>query len=210
MSVHHIVSILEQAFFPKWLSVLYQWLSAPQPDYDEITKWYLGWKSLIPNSLLANERVRKQMNSALDMMNNSVVAPGAGLKPGDKEQVSFLRVTERRNLEQSARRGQQRESQTQEEAAKQSYQEQAAQHTMDQMDLEGGPSLRDLVSEYAQQHDFPFMPKQGRLHESLPIYGFGKVSKVIDPKSQLLKAFNGERWAPVSLEQLLALARAKQ
>eukprot|EP00957_Ditylum_brightwellii_P084221 6403939-Ditylum_brightwellii.AAC.1 len=81
---------------------------------------------------------------------------------------------------------------------------------MDQMDMEGGPSLRELVSEYAQQHDVPFLPKHGRLHESLPIYGFGKVSIVMDPASQLIKAFNGERWAPVSLEELAALARAKQ
>ena len=38
ISVHHMVSILDKHFFPKWLQVLQKWLSS-QPNYDEVTKW---------------------------------------------------------------------------------------------------------------------------------------------------------------------------
>eukprot|EP00959_Pyramimonas_sp_CCMP1952_P436672 9143724-Pyramimonas_sp.AAC.1 len=65
---HHLVTIVEAAFFPKFQQVLYQWLLA-SPNYDEVTRWYLGWKSAMPAELQAHERVRHGFNSALDMMN---------------------------------------------------------------------------------------------------------------------------------------------
>ena len=40
-----MVAMLEKTFFPKWLQVLCSWMSN-MPNYDEITKWYLGWKTL--------------------------------------------------------------------------------------------------------------------------------------------------------------------
>ena len=38
-----LISLLEDHFFPKWRAVLQHWL-AHNPDYDEVTAWYLGWK----------------------------------------------------------------------------------------------------------------------------------------------------------------------
>lgn len=43
------VSLLEGYFFPKWHAVLRHWL-ANSPNYDEVTRWYLGWKSLFPQA----------------------------------------------------------------------------------------------------------------------------------------------------------------
>ena len=40
---HHMVNLLEFRFFPAWQRVLQHWLSS-QPDFDEVTRWYLGWK----------------------------------------------------------------------------------------------------------------------------------------------------------------------
>ena len=40
---HHMVNLLEFRFFPAWHRVLQHWLSS-QPDFDEVTRWYLGWK----------------------------------------------------------------------------------------------------------------------------------------------------------------------
>jgi tuftelin-interacting protein 11 len=36
-------ALLERALFPRWLGVLYHWL-AHGADFDEVTRWYLGWK----------------------------------------------------------------------------------------------------------------------------------------------------------------------
>jgi tuftelin-interacting protein 11 len=43
-----LISLLEDHFFPKWHAVLQHWL-AHNPDYDEVTAWYLGWK--VPSPL---------------------------------------------------------------------------------------------------------------------------------------------------------------
>lgn len=40
---HHMVNLLEFRFFPAWHRVLHHWLSS-QPDFEEVTRWYLGWK----------------------------------------------------------------------------------------------------------------------------------------------------------------------
>ena len=80
---------LAQNFFPKWHAVLHAWLSAT-PNFDEVTRWYLGWKGLFPEEVrtisgpprvrrlashrpvlqvMSHERVRRGFNAALDMMN---------------------------------------------------------------------------------------------------------------------------------------------
>lgn len=70
-SGRHLAALLESVFFPKWHAVLHQWLSA-RPDYDEVTRWFLGWKGLFPEELLAHEKVRRGFNLALDLMNQAL------------------------------------------------------------------------------------------------------------------------------------------
>lgn len=52
-----MVTLLEKNFFPKWLQVLYTWLTH-NPNYEEVTKWYTGWKSMLPASLLAHPIIK--------------------------------------------------------------------------------------------------------------------------------------------------------
>mmetsp|Transcript_33140 Transcript_33140/g.93819 ORF Transcript_33140/g.93819 Transcript_33140/m.93819 type:complete len:857 (+) Transcript_33140:229-2799(+) len=60
--------LLERHFFPQFLQVLDHWLNTSH-NYDEITRWYLGWKGGIPADIADQERVRKGLNAALDLMN---------------------------------------------------------------------------------------------------------------------------------------------
>lgn len=48
---HHMVNLLEFRFFPAWHRVLQHWLSN-HPDFDEVTRWYMGWKVLLHSSAL--------------------------------------------------------------------------------------------------------------------------------------------------------------
>lgn len=52
-----IATILDKCFFPKWLQVLTLWLNM-NPDYDQVSRWYSGWKNLVPETLM-NEPVVK-------------------------------------------------------------------------------------------------------------------------------------------------------
>jgi tuftelin-interacting protein 11 len=51
-----LASILEKAFFPKWMQVLTLWLNHA-PDYDEVTNWYCGWKTMLPDCLRSQPAV---------------------------------------------------------------------------------------------------------------------------------------------------------
>lgn len=51
--------------------MLCSWLSN-SPNYEEITKWYLGWKSMFSDQVLAHPSVKDKFNEALDIMNRAV------------------------------------------------------------------------------------------------------------------------------------------
>lgn len=51
--------------------VLCSWLSN-SPNYEEITKWYLGWKSMFSDQVLAHPSIKDKFNEALDIMNRAV------------------------------------------------------------------------------------------------------------------------------------------
>lgn len=54
------------------MQVLAHWLNSPNPNYDEITKWYKGWKTMLPQEVLEHEQVKQQLDKALEMMTHSV------------------------------------------------------------------------------------------------------------------------------------------
>ncbi|XP_042490881.1 septin and tuftelin-interacting protein 1 homolog 1 [Macadamia integrifolia] len=175
--IHHMVSMLEVAFFSKWQQVLYHWLCS-NPNFEEVTQWYLGWKGLLPPELLANERVRYQLNIGLDMMNQAVEGMEV-IQPGARENISYLRVTEQRQFEQ--------------QKAAAAYAQQQASEL----------SLKEVIEAYAQQHELLFKPKPGRMHNGLQIYGFGNISIYMDSLNQKVFAQTEDGWSLVSLEQLL-------
>ncbi|KAL3695106.1 hypothetical protein R1sor_008757 [Riccia sorocarpa] len=194
--IHHMAGMLEAGFFPQWQQVLYQWLCA-NPNFDEVTQWYLGWKSLFPTELLANERIRRQLNVALAMMKQAVEGAPV-VQPGARENVSYLQVTEQRQFE----------SQQQAAFTQQQQQHAASTYGVDNHVAEN-MSLKDILEGFAQENDVPFVPKLGRFHEGLQVYGFGTVSTCVDSANQKLLAQTGDRWMPVSLEQLLEMHRSR-
>ncbi|KAJ7548947.1 hypothetical protein O6H91_07G034300 [Diphasiastrum complanatum] len=203
LPIHHMAGMLEAGFFPKWQQVLYHWLCC-NPNFDEVTQWYLGWKSLLPAELLANERIRRQLNVALEMMNQAVEGTPV-VQPGARENVSYLRVTEQRQFET--------QQQQQHQAASTAYSQQHAGSAGGIFGDNGAGaavmSLKEVVEVFAQEHDVQFLPKLGRMHEGLQVYGFGMVSISIDSAKQVVLAQTGEKWVSVSLEQLVEMHRSR-
>lgn len=55
---HHIMTgLLDKFFFPKWLDVLVYWLNR-SPNYDQVTTWYMGWKGMMSDKLLAEPAIK--------------------------------------------------------------------------------------------------------------------------------------------------------
>ncbi|KAM6568137.1 hypothetical protein CsatB_016122 [Cannabis sativa] len=188
--IHLMVDMLEKFFFPQWLQVLYHWLCS-NPNFEEVTKWFLGWKELIPKELLSNENIRSQINCGLDMMNRAVEGMEV-VQPGLKENLSYLRALEQRQFEA------QQKAAAQQAAAAASF---GGTSSMDGPEL----SMKEVVEAYAQQQGLLFKPKHGRMHNGHQIFGFGNVSIIVDSLNQRLYAQTEEAWSLVSLEQLMAL-----
>ncbi|CAK9188576.1 unnamed protein product [Ilex paraguariensis] len=192
--IHHMVPLMD-VFFNKWQEVLYHWLCS-NPNFEQVTQWYLGWKELLPPELLANEHIRYRLNLGLDMMNQAVEGMEV-VQPGLRENISYLRVLEQRQFEaqqKGAAQAQQRTS--------------ASVGSVTQMEGLGGGlemSLKEVIEVHAQQNGLLFKPKPGRMQDGHQIYGFGNISIIIDSLNQKVFAQTEDRWSLVSLERLLEL-----
>ncbi|KAJ9505867.1 hypothetical protein QJQ45_027951 [Haematococcus lacustris] len=200
-----MVSLLEGGFFPQWKQgalchlvscpkVLAFWLSH-QPDYDEVTRWYLGWKAAFPPSVMALERVRAHFTEALDMMNQAVdgragfSGSGAGLGPGVSDGPSAAFTSRWANDGSAAG-----------VAAASQAPAAAAAHAAMMFGHE--PTLKEMVQHYAEQHSIQFLPRPGRVQDGMQVYAFGSTSVVLDNTQNVIRALLRDRWAPVSLETL--------
>ncbi|VFQ60027.1 unnamed protein product [Cuscuta campestris] len=72
---HHLLPTWD-IFFNKWQDVLCRWLCS-NPLFEEVTKWFLGWKNLLPKELVANEHIRYRLSLGLEMMARAA----QGLRP---------------------------------------------------------------------------------------------------------------------------------
>ncbi|KAI3474995.1 hypothetical protein Pfo_030306 [Paulownia fortunei] len=178
---HHILQLMD-VFFNKWQEVLYHWLCS-SPNFEEVTKWYLGWKELLPPEL-------RQM-SIFDIGLILVIQPGL------KENISYLRVSEQRQFE------------TQKKVSVQAQQRAFAGlgNGIHAEGISGGldMSLKEVIEIHAQQNGLLFKPKPGRTQGGHQIYGFGNISIIINSLNQEVFAQTDDRWSLVTLEQLLEL-----
>ena len=71
---------------------LSHWLCS-NPDFEEVTQWFVGWNGLLPPDLLVNERIINQLNVGLEIMTRD----GEGMtmeQLGARENASYMRMTE--------------------------------------------------------------------------------------------------------------------
>ncbi|XP_059625122.1 septin and tuftelin-interacting protein 1 homolog 1 [Cornus florida] len=190
--IHHMLRLMD-VFFDKWQQVLYHWLCS-NPNFEEVTQWFKGWKDLLPVELQAHQHIRHRLNLGLGMMNQAVEGMEV-VQPGLRENISYFSVLEQRQLE------------AQQRAAGQAHQRAAANlGSAAQMEGSGGGlemSMKEVIEVHALQNGLLFKPKPGRMQDGHQIYGFGNISIIIDSLNQLVYAQNEDKWSLVSLDQLL-------
>ena len=187
MPLQAFVSMLEKHFFPKWLHVLCTWLTG-NPNYDEVTKWYMGWKSMFTAELLAYPVIKDHLNRALEFMNRAV---SGYRQPGARENIAYLTHTERFNDFTSQEK---------------SRSESPPQRTVTIPSQTAPASFKDLLEKKAQENNFIFVPMPNRTHEAKQLYKFGKVSVYLDRNVVFCQQPNNQ-WIPVSLNTLVDMAR---
>ncbi|KAF9594479.1 hypothetical protein IFM89_031597 [Coptis chinensis] len=188
--VNHMVAMLEVNFFPKWQQVLFQWLSS-KPKFGEVSQWFLGWKGLLAEELLANARVGYHINVGLDMIEQAVEDKEV-VHPGAVENIGYPKVTEKRKFD------------THNKAADYAQQEDnmGGEVNMDGTGDMPVMSLKEAIEDFAQKNELLFMPKPGRTHNGFQIYGFGNISVYIDTLNYKIFAQAKECWSAVTLELL--------
>lgn len=67
-------SILDKYFFPKWMQTLVLWLNQ-SPNFDEVSRWYTGWKRLISEAVLKQPNVNEHFRRALELMQRATGMP---------------------------------------------------------------------------------------------------------------------------------------
>ncbi|KAL5009755.1 hypothetical protein ScPMuIL_012060 [Solemya velum] len=187
--VNQMVSMLESTFFPRWLQVLMSWLGN-MPNYDEITKWYLGWKSLFTEQYLAHHVIKDQLNKALEIMNRVVTGH---MQPGVKENIAYFAHAERRQMDVQAPPPQEPTLPTE----RRPYESPAMRPASSSYPS----SFRELVERKAAENNILFMPMPGKTYEAKQVYRFGKVMVYID--RNVVFVLDNNQWIPISLSNLV-------
>uniref|UniRef100_A0A3B4UMB9 Tuftelin-interacting protein 11 n=1 Tax=Seriola dumerili TaxID=41447 RepID=A0A3B4UMB9_SERDU len=190
LSPSSLVSLLDKNFFTKWLQVLCSWLSN-SPNYEEITKWYLGWKSMFSDVLLSQPLIKEKFNEALDIMNRAVSSGMGGyMQPGARENIAYLTQTERRKDFQY-----------------EAMQERRDAESVAHRGISAGvpTNFKDLIQTKAEENNIVFMPLVAKRHEGKQLYTFGRIVIYIDRGVVFVQ---GEKtWVPTSLQSLIDMAK---
>lgn len=62
-----MANILDKYFFPKWMQTLVLWLNQ-SPNFDEVSRWYTGWKGLFNETVLKQTAISEHFRRALELM----------------------------------------------------------------------------------------------------------------------------------------------
>lgn len=173
-----LAMLLTQYFFPNWLSILHQWL-CQGPNFDEVSKWYSGWRSLIPDSIGILPEVQSFLRKGLEMMDFAVSSPlGMGAytfsatpvmaNVPNQEQLAYIR-----------------------------------QNLMAQSAASNEINFKQLIARKANEKGILFMPLSKKDADGHVIHQLGNYQIYMD--RSVIFAFNPSlgKWMPVSIDDLL-------
>lgn len=190
--IKHMYSMLEKTFFPKWLQVLCTWMSN-MPNYDEITKWYLGWKSLFSEEYRNFPPITDHFKKALELMNRAV---SGHFQPGVKENIAYFTHTERRQM---------MDSQPPPKPPTIKAEPDYTSVRSSSPSTSYSSNFKGLVERLAEENNVLFMPIAGKTQEAKQVYKCGKYQVYVD--RNVLFMFENEQWIPISIQKMIDKAK---
>jgi len=187
-----IARVLHAAFFPHWHAALQEWLRVPTCDYEEVLRWYQGWKQLFPEQLLGEGIIQRHFAHGLVTVRHFMAGSSADIDLEPPPQIQKQPLPQHTGSLP---------------ASMNSASTAAAATTIENVTL----SLSDYLAEVAGEHSLVFRPKKA-LHLGKQVYQFGGVSICLDRNAVYLAPNSGQDtdWQLVSLEHLMAVAKASK
>jgi tuftelin-interacting protein 11 len=206
----HLTCLLEGLIFLPWANVLHLWLSSGATKMEEVSQFYWSWRCLIPFSVVRDPVICRYLFCGLSMIEASLKKDALALNklkpPSGSSNIDTLtfyakvvsrRVSEERHL------AEEKERHTMEQT-KMMY----AAEVMPEYIYEK-TSFREVVQDFAQQHDLLFQPKASGANTSTKdgkqIFYFGVVPVYFDSDVAFAWIEDLNQWKAKSLEQLLEL-----
>lgn len=187
--------------------MLFQWLTA-KPDYEEVTRWYLNWKSLFPEELAKQDSIKLAFTRALDMMNNVVAGAqivGKYVQQGVQENLQYLKVAEERAKAKDGKAVGRTDPKL--EAMMKEKEKAKAKVSIADAMYNTSVSFKEALEQLAEERGMIMLPKPGKQQSGKQVYSFGKLSIYLD--NRIVFALSGGEWKPIPLDELLPKAPAK-
>lgn len=165
--------VLCQHFFPRWLQVLHQWLNST-PDLAQVSNWYLGWKSMVPQEIQEQKPIHDHFLRAQKMMYAALEGLPVVLDVGQNQQVKAEHVKFRHQLLSEA----------------------ASASTDSKF------NFKHLVSDKADKNGIIFMPIPNKYQEGKQIYQLGNDRVYLDSSVVYVHNPDTKKWNPTSLSTL--------
>lgn len=176
ISTTAMTQMLVKYFFPKWMQTLVIWLNQ-NPNLEQVSRWFLGWKSQFNEAILQQNAVKEHFRRALELMQRST---GLGLPPNMEMPATIMEPIVNAPPPPSL--------------------------MSMQMAQPAQPEFKELVSQKCAERGIIFAPMPGRRENGKQVYRVGKLFCYIDRTVVMLSDGSFTNWIPVSIPAMLERA----
>lgn len=179
LSLHVMVHLLDRNFFPNWMQILVVWLNQ-NPNYDQVSRWYQGWKNQFNETVLQHPQVKDHFRRALELMSRACGVT-TQMEVGDAPTPPPAPIIS---------------------------ESQSKLPSLMDIRVAVPPQLefKEIVSQRCAERGIIFAPMPGRRENGKQVYRVGKLFCYIDRSVCVVSQDGGNQWNPMSVQQMMDIA----
>lgn len=184
LSGGQLAGVFDRAFFPKLHEVVHMWITHSGVIFSEVWAWLEAAKRThVPVAAMDDPRTARHLSAAFTAINNA--QNGVPLPAGYPAVAAAPAA-----------------------AAGGAGGRSAAALAQAERDVERR-SVKEFVAEAAAAAGLAWVPRPGRVVGGQQVYAMGKLSVVVDIHAGVVKAFLGDRWVPMGIDEAVQHALKK-